>query len=898
MLSEENKVSLQTNFDRAHQLLKELDEQVVNPNLVKEVKSNSYLSLIKYHAFNHNYDSVIYYDDLIQLETKNFRLLGKAKMNLAKIHTEQRRYYKALNSFYEAVDYFKKNNDLESQIDSYVKLAMFYKKINSVDLSKEIDSVLMSEYLYKSKDSYYDQRILINHASFIASKGKNRVAVSILNKIDRSLLRDPFVLKHYYKELLRRYTRLNEQDSAKKYIKKAYETPRLALICDNVKKHIGLAMLAFKAKEYEKSLLYVDSVKQSEFLNRVEDFTKIKAHKVAYMSHKELGNHEKALKAYEEYSLIRNALKNYNINAQASILNFKLHYDDKILELQERNKMKDKFLLEKRKFYIFYTFLITFSVLVILYFVFHFKRRKERIQLFYEYEKIKAVTDFKNRFIENLSHEISTPVTIIIGYLRLIGNNPLDYSKVLKYTNLAKRSTENIANSLTNFLTLSKLEKEHVMSKTNSLEMGKFIEESVSSFQSVAEIKNIALFYKSNISNSQNIVYDYDSLKKIINNLVSNAIKYTAPKKSIHFIAELFSNQLIITVKDQGIGIDKEEQKLIFDRFYQSKQNQIYGGFGIGLSLVYELINKLRGTITLSSEKGKGSVFKVILPMELDDYLMFTDDESFKFKNITAQTEIDVEDPEDMPSILIVDDNIEIINYINELLSPSFNCSFAFDGKQAFIKLKERAFDLILSDLRMPVMNGYKLKEELNKQKLHQETPFVIMTTSSKDYDDKKYTELGINDYLIKPFKDTELLTRINYLIEKEVYQKQLQNIKNTSLTYNGVYADLMKRVNAIVLEHINDKDFSVNKLAKLCGYSHKQFTQIIKAKSGLSPVKLILEIRLLKAYDLILNNVYQSINEVIFAVGLNSRSYFNKVFTNRFGIKPGILIKRVKTEI
>lgn len=899
MLREANTVSFTKTYERAHQLLSQIKKQenLIHKEVTEKVKSESYLNIMNYHVANHDFDSVNHYQNLIKNTSHNLSVLGKSEMHMAKVFVQKSDYYKALDAFYRAIEYFKKNEDVESQIESYVAIGMFYKKINSIDLSTEIDSILMNDYLHKSKDSYYNKRIFINHASHLASLGKEYQAIGVLQNISPNSLKSNAVRKYYYKELFRRFYRTNQLDSAKKYIYKAYVNPQFVLPCDDVNKNIGLALLAFKEGNYNAVLQYLSGVKKNEFLNRVEDFTKLKMYKVEYLSYKALGNYEKSLAAYENYFDVRNSLKSFHINARASILNFKLHYDDKILELKEINRVSDLFSEQRKKFYILYTFLITFSVLAFMFFIFHSKRKKERLELFYEYEKIKAVTDYKNRFIENLSHEISTPITIIIGYLRLIGNNPMDYSKVLKYTSLAKRSTENIANSLTNFLTLSKLEKEHVNHETLALPIGKFIEDCVISFQGVAEIKNIALFYKSNLNLVEELDYDYDSLKKIINNLVSNAIKYTPPQKSIFVSAELLQNELVVTVKDEGIGIAKKEQELIFDRFYQSKQNQIYGGFGIGLSLVNELISKLNGNIKLQSEKGQGSLFKINLPLELKTYSKYLTTEKITFKNISSQTTIEVEEPEDAPSILVIDDNIEIINYINELLSPKFNCTFAFDGVEALSKIMELHYDVILSDLRIPILNGYELKAELNKHDATKNIPYLLMTTSIKDFVDGKQKALGIKDCLVKPFKDTELLTRINFLIEKDQYQKQLQSINSEAVAYSGAYADLMKKVNTLVVENITDKDFTVNKLAKLCGYSHKQFSQIIKEKSGLSPVKLILEIRLLMAYDLIINNTYQSINEVIFAIGLNSRSYFNKVFTNRFGVKPGKLVKKIKVD-
>jgi signal transduction histidine kinase/DNA-binding response OmpR family regulator len=899
MLSAANSVSFTKTYERAHKLLALIkkEETYLHKDVIEKVKSKSYLTIINYHVLNHNFDSINQYQKLLKNISKDFSVLGKSEMFNAKMFIQKSDYYSALTSFYKAIEFFEKDNNIESQIDSYVAIGRFYRKINSIDLSSEIDSVLMNNYLHKSDDDYFDKKIYINHASHLASLGLERQAVGVLHNINPNSLKNNLEKRYYYKELYPIFTRNDQLDSAKKYIHKAHADPVFKLPCDNVNKNIGLLFLAFKQKKYNETLQYVDIVKESKFLDRVEGYTKLKMYRVEYLSHKILGNYKKSLSAYENYFKVMNALKSFHINARASILNFKLHYDDKILELKEINRVNDLFLQQRKKFYILYTFLITFSVLSFLFFIFHSKRKKERLQLFYEYEKIKAVTDYKNRFIENLSHEISTPITIIIGYLRLIGNNPMDYSKVLKYTNLAKRSTENIANSLTNFLTLSKLEKEHLNHKTLPLPLGKFIEDCVISFQGVAEIKNISLFYKSNINLAEELDYDYDSLKKIINNLVSNAIKYTPPQKSIYFSAELLKEELIVTIKDEGIGIDKKEQELIFDRFYQSKQNQIYGGFGIGLSLVNELILKLKGSISLQSEKGNGSIFKVTLPVFLKHQEKYLSNEKFVYRNITTQTEINVEEPDDAPSILVIDDNIEIINYINELLSPNFNCTFAFDGVEALNKILELHFDLILCDLRIPILNGYELKAELNKHDRTKDIPYLLMTTSIKEFAEGKQNTLGIKDYLVKPFKDTELLTRINFLIEKEQYQKQLQSINKSAVNYNGAYADLMKKVNTLVVENINDKDFSVNKLAQLCGYSHKQFSQIIKEKSGLSPVKLILEIRLLMAYDLIINNTYQSINEVIFAVGLNSRSYFNKVFMNRFGVKPGKLVKKIKVD-
>jgi AraC-like DNA-binding protein len=177
----------------------------------------------------------------------------------------------------------------------------------------------------------------------------------------------------------------------------------------------------------------------------------------------------------------------------------------------------------------------------------------------------------------------------------------------------------------------------------------------------------------------------------------------------------------------------------------------------------------------------------------------------------------------------------------------------------------------------------------------YESVPFMIITASAEEYLEHRKVALGIDDYLIKPFEGMELMTRIQYHLEKDIYKKQLQNTDTETINFNGAYAAFMEKVNTIILENLTNNDFTINELSQMCGYCHKQFIQIVQEKTGLKPVKLILEIRLRKAYDLIVNDNYDNISEVLYAVGLNSRSYFNKVFTKRFGLKPGELIKKCK---
>jgi len=319
--------------------------------------------------------------------------------------------------------------------------------------------------------------------------------------------------------------------------------------------------------------------------------------------------------------------------------------------------------------------------------------------------------------------------------------------------------------------------------------------------------------------------------------------------------------------------------------------------FGIGLSLVYELVKKLNGTIELESEKNVGSIFNIHLPLNLEHPTLFTNEKINVYQNISRPQTSVLKTDNNLPKILIVDDNIEMIGYLKHLLEPMLDCTFAFDGLQALAFAKKKQYDLILSDLRMPLVDGYQLKSTLNKLENYQSIPFMVITASAEECIEHKNSELSIDDYLIKPFESIELITRITYHLEKNIYKKQVQNIGDENVTYNGAYSVFMEKINGIVLDNLNNNRFNIKDLAKLCGYSHKHFIQVVQEKTGLTPVKLILEIRLRKAYDLIVNDNYDNISEILYSVGLNSRSYFNKVFVKRFGLKPGELIKKCKVQ-
>ena len=559
--------------------------------------------------------------------------------------------------------------------------------------------------------------------------------------------------------------------------------------------------------------------------------------------------------------------------------------------MKQLNLEKDQILVTKRNQYFMIGFFIVFVFAAIFLFI-NGKRKKKQYQLKASLESQKTILESKEKFLENMSHEIRTPITSIIGYLNLLSEENLVNEKRVKYTNIAIKNSNKMISSIDSFLTLLRSEKTSIVqNKRISFNLNDFILERLTYYIPDFEIKKMKLYYKVNFKDKVTISYDIESLKAIINNLISNAIKYSNSNTSVFFTFNISASNLIISVKDEGYGIDEKDKEKIFDRFYQTSSNRSIGGFGIGLSLISELVKRLSGTITLESELNKGSLFKVKLPYKLSNFNINISSVNNDFKLLTDFKSLDETSNtmENYPKVLIVDDNTEMVSYLKEIFSDFVNCTFAFNGNEALAIVNDTNFDLIISDVRMPEMNGFQFKKELNETSHYREIPFIVMSSVSETKSNKFKTDLGINDYLEKPFTKNEIISRVQLSLERTLNRKKIVGEKITT-DFDSNSNRLVEQIRECIISNITNPGLNVNMLAEACGYSQKRLNEILKIKLGLSLVNVILEVKLLKAYEFIVKNKFTTIKEVMFAVGINSRPYFYKKFNERFGIKIGEL--------
>jgi signal transduction histidine kinase/DNA-binding response OmpR family regulator len=501
-------------------------------------------------------------------------------------------------------------------------------------------------------------------------------------------------------------------------------------------------------------------------------------------------------------------------------------------------------------------------------------------------QDLEQLSALKTTFFNNVSHELRTPLTMVIAPLE-------DLTQSIKNVNhkkdldLALSNSKRLLNLTNEILDLSKIEGNKLELNKSEIEVKSFLKRIFHSFDSLGKSRKIDLSFN-DTDEEVWINTDSNKLEKVIVNLVGNAIKYSPDESTITLnidTKKLNDNILCLKIIDNGYGISDEDQQHIFNRFYQSQTLNQSSGTGIGLAIVKEYVDMLDGTISVNSELGKGSTFTI----ELRNVEVLQGKSEKVHHSIEGQIDskyVPFSINGNKPRILIVEDDLEMSKYLEGLLSPHYSCEIAYNGHQALDNLNNAQFDLITSDVMMPQMDGFELREKINNHHEWKNIPFILLTARSMEEDKIKGFRLGIDDYITKPFSTSEYIARVHNLLKNKIERSAFEKEE----TDEDVALDFVKRAEQNVLERIDDSSFSVSDLAAEMNYSNKQLGRILQKHTGLTPVSFILEVRLIKAYQMLKDHVHPTVSEVMYDVGIESASYFTTKFKERFGISPGKL--------
>lgn len=558
---------------------------------------------------------------------------------------------------------------------------------------------------------------------------------------------------------------------------------------------------------------------------------------------------------------------------------------------------------------------LTIGALVILivtaglfqYFFYRQKRKKKEVELALESqqaeaEQLRRLDEMKTSFFTNVSHELRTPLTLIISPLE----EALRRLKQVGLENdlrLAHRNSKNLLNLVNEVLDLSKLEVGKLEVDRTEIDLLPYLRRIFFSFQSGADLKNIKLDFQPDIPATSRLQTDTGKLEKILNNLIGNAVKFTPNEGRICLtatISEQAPANVQIRVSDTGPGIHPDDLPHIFGRFFQSKKGhrQLEGGTGIGLALAHQLTELLGGALAVDSKWGKGSVFTITLPGVQQREIITLEAEGM-YGNQSGISIPPTVSPAFVPNLinspkarlLIVEDNPEMSRYLAASLSNAYHCTIAPDGEAALKTLEEQPFDLITSDVMMPNMDGFTLRERINQRPDWQRIPFILLTARTLEEDKLKGFRLGVDDYVTKPFSLPELQARIHNLLQNRTRREQWlaedAAVDEEAEAALAPEEQLLKDTEKLVLDSLDDPQFSVTVMAKKLGYSSRHLSRVLGKLTGLSPVQFILELRLQKARQLLESRQFGTVSEVRYEIGIESASYFTKKFTERFGKNP-----------
>lgn len=611
---------------------------------------------------------------------------------------------------------------------------------------------------------------------------------------------------------------------------------------------------------------------------------------------------------------------------EISNLHYRIINSRKILDEQVKKYLS-------QRFWLIVALSSLFLVLLLIVLLFRGFRNKAKANLKLEIQKqaitrqneelrsisleLEEATKAKMVFFTNISHEFRTPLTLMIGPLENILNDRKLSIELRAQLQMMLRNATRLLRMINQLMDLRKIENEKMKVTAGEYDIINFTMEIKESFNELAARKNINFNLNSNLT-SQLLFFDRDKVDKILFNLLSNAFKFTSESGSIeininkvlHDFNGINNEAIEIEISDNGIGIAEENLHRIFERFYQIEQDKgnIGAGTGIGLPLSKGFVDLHHGDIIVKSKKGEGSTFAVYFQLGKSHFtneeISTVDKEYTRFEKQIfpeiSQEDADLEsqnlaqisdDYENMPLLLIVEDNADVSKFIKSCLVDNYRIMTATNGVEAFEKIYIEQPDLIISDVMMPEMDGLEFTKRLKSDIRTSHIPLILLTALSSHENKIEGLETGADSYIAKPFNKKHLQVRVKQLIEsrqqlRKHYQQDVitQFVKENKISQ--LDSSFLKKCNTIIENHLIDNEYGVELLSVEIGLSRVHVYRKIKHLTGLTVSEFIRNIKLKKA-AVMLQESGKTIAEVAYETGFSSPSYFSKCFKDLYNISP-----------
>ena len=527
-----------------------------------------------------------------------------------------------------------------------------------------------------------------------------------------------------------------------------------------------------------------------------------------------------------------------------------------------------------------------------------------RWRLRYEKELIER----KLSFFTHIAHEFRNPLTLIINPSKdLLTKRP--HGQDTESIQLIYRNAQRLLSLTDQLLLFRKAESGLDQLKPAQVDIVDLCQQVFLCFTDGARAKRIDYQFETAVNNLS-IFADKEKIEIMLFNLISNALKYTPEKGSIR-VRLAMTDEVLIEVSDTGAGIPEEIGDRLFEKFYRLRTTEMtsISGFGIGLYLVKQFVDAHKGTITYNSAKAAGTTFRITLPKTTVIQTPATAQEQPAGLSALIR-EIAEEAPKadtphhqeemvtDKPSLLVVDDDPQLLNYVCQIFEGGFILHRALNGEEGLTLARKYQPDLVISDLHMDGISGIEMCETIKNDPVLGQTPVILLTASMSANYKLQGVKHGADDYITKPFDRDLLVARVAALlesrsrVERSIYHAIIHGTDKPRLTAED--KAFLERVIAAIEEHLEDDDFSIPKLSTELGMSHSKVYQKLKEITGLSLNSFIRGIRLKKAAELFINSSY-NVNEVMVMVGIGDGRYFREQFHKQFGINPSDYIKKYR---
>ena len=521
---------------------------------------------------------------------------------------------------------------------------------------------------------------------------------------------------------------------------------------------------------------------------------------------------------------------------------------------------------------------------------------------------LKRVEQIRSDIFAKITHEFRTPLTTILGLSRQMREmKDISPNHSVTFLSAIERQSKNLSFLINQLLDIANLQSEVNTIEWKTGNIVSFVNMVTESFAILASGKDIDLqFFSKEKEVETDFVPDY--LNKILNNLIGNAIKYSEGGTHIYVMTEISEKdkkKFIIKVIDNGVGISKDDLPYLFNLFYQTNQNKVKEGNGIGLTITKQLVEVSGGKIDVMSEPGKGTTFTITIPIQVSEKILYSHwkqdveaESSYPSSELTNSTDgffIDKISKDDTRyTILLVEDNKDIAIFIRSIFpNNKYNIVYCSNGEDAYKLVESTVPDIIITDIIMPKKNGIELIKDIKTSSLLNHIPIIIISAKNRNEDIYEGLKVGADTYLAKPFQPEELKIRVNNLLASrnlliEKYRRTvLKEDKNSDIRDEvSANAEFLRLATDLIYREMKNPDFTPTMLSEELAISMSQLNKKLNAITGYPTSTYILQVKLSNAKKL-LSNESKTIGEIAAECGIYDVNYFSRVFKRHTGFTP-----------